>query len=417
MAKIKRCVDVSTWRLCMGCGACAWSCPNEAVVLENIADRGIRPFIDESKCEQCGACVAACPGVSLEHGGFDDSVLQDCKQGWGPVLKIYDGCAADNDIRYAASSGGAATALALFALDTEQVGQVLHIKADPEAPFDNLPVFSTTREDLMGTTGSRYAPASPCEAFGGITAFDGDSLFIGKPCDIAALRKAQRIDPELKRKVKAAVSIFCAGTPTLNGTLSVVNALGVKDASDVDSFSYRGNGWPGEMTAVCSDGERYTMPYIDAWGGILTKHGQLRCRLCPDPTGEFADVSCGDAWYRSTEGDAGRSLIVVRTRVGMELVKQAIDAGYLIAEEVDSDVLPRSQQSVYEKRCNLWGRLFALKMLRIPAPVYKGFSLRECWKELSLKDKIKAVAGTFKRIALRKWFVRERYAEEGECRG
>jgi NADP-reducing hydrogenase subunit HndC len=41
---------------CMGCGACARACPQQAIVGEHK-----RPHaIDQAKCVQCGACYAAC---------------------------------------------------------------------------------------------------------------------------------------------------------------------------------------------------------------------------------------------------------------------------------------------------------------------------------------------------------------------
>jgi coenzyme F420 hydrogenase subunit beta len=37
------------------------------------------------------------------------------------------------------------------------------------------------------------------------------------------------------------------------------------------------------------------MSYADSWGGILSRHVQFRCKICPDGTGGFADVVCADA--------------------------------------------------------------------------------------------------------------------------
>ena len=40
---------------------------------------------------------------------------------------------------------------------------VLHIAARPDVPWLNHTVLSTTRAELLAATGSRYAPASPCD--------------------------------------------------------------------------------------------------------------------------------------------------------------------------------------------------------------------------------------------------------------
>ena len=44
---------------CVGCGACADVCPNEAISVDDIA------VIDAGKCVDCGACVDECPSAAL----------------------------------------------------------------------------------------------------------------------------------------------------------------------------------------------------------------------------------------------------------------------------------------------------------------------------------------------------------------
>lgn len=390
----------------MGCGACKWACPNAAISLKNIVDTGIRPIIDENKCEQCSKCVEICPGIKLEHGHFPEDIDQALKQSWGPISALYEGYAGDEEIRFSGSSGGIATALALYAVEQAGYSGVLHIKADPDNPLQNIPTFSTCRDELEQTTGSRYAPASPCQAFEHIKQASGPCMFIGKPCDVAALRKAQKMDPKLDSNVGLAVSIFCAGTPSTAGTLAVLKAMGVEDESEVKSFNYRGNGWPGMAKAQLLHSDKtFELTYAETWGGILSKYGQLRCRLCPDPTGEFADISCGDPWHREvTPGEKGLSLVLVRTPQGMEYLLRAIETGFASLEDAGSEVLPKSQKSVLQRRRQLRGRLLIMKLFCIPVPGYKGFNLKNNWKQLTIKEKNKAILSTIKRILMRRWY-------------
>jgi len=44
---------------CVGCGACEDSCPNGAIVVDDIA------IIDDRKCNDCGTCVDECPNNAL----------------------------------------------------------------------------------------------------------------------------------------------------------------------------------------------------------------------------------------------------------------------------------------------------------------------------------------------------------------
>jgi coenzyme F420 hydrogenase subunit beta len=416
----------------MGCGACQWACPTHAISLYDIVDKGIRPIVNEALCKKCGKCVEVCPGITLEHLELPEGYIKELRSGWGPILLLQEGYAVDQEIRYKGSSGGAATAIALWALEKGGFSGVLHIKADFNNPIRNIPTFSRTRADLMEAVGSRYAPAAPCQAFDQIKQAGGPCVFIGKPCDCAALRKACQMDAKLAEKVGLIVSIFCAGTPTTAGTLAILKAMRIEDPGQLTSFRYRGHGWPGSATAKTKDqsllnsgqlqvdsdqasGEmqtgcrQYNMSYTKAWGDILSKHGQLRCRLCPDRTGEFADISLGDPWYRETQGDMGRSLVLVRNQTGERIWEALLSQDYIKTEPSIWCRLPESQKSIFQGRCELFGRLFILKLRKIPYPVLNGFNLKQNWKGLTLKRKVKTLIGTLRRTIQRSWTSPEHY--------
>ena len=60
--KMKNANEVAEWRLCVGCGACAYICPEENITLVNFTKEGIRPVYDPEKCRECGDCIKVCPG-------------------------------------------------------------------------------------------------------------------------------------------------------------------------------------------------------------------------------------------------------------------------------------------------------------------------------------------------------------------
>jgi coenzyme F420 hydrogenase subunit beta len=372
----------------------------------DIEDQGFRPVIDSSKCKECGDCVKVCPGIEISHKPFNAQTIAELRQAWGPVLELWEGYATDPEIRYKGSSGGVATALALFCLEKEQASGVLHIGANSETPLQNVPVFSNSREELLVCTGSRYSPAAPCEKLDWIENASSYCIFIGKPCDVAALRKSQAVNLKLNEKVGLAISIFCAGTPATKGTYKLLDALGVKP-EEAKELRYRGHGWPGTTTVKIKggNGQEYQMSYEESWGGILSNYAQFRCRLCPDSTGEFADISCGDPWYRRIEpGESGLSLILVRTEYGRKILQAARRAGYIKIEQVEPHTLPSSQLSLLKRRNNIFGRLLVMKSMGIPTPRFIGFSLLSNWMALSKMDKIRSLIGTMVRIVQRNWY-------------
>jgi len=219
------------------------------------------------------------------------------------------------------------------------------------------------------------------------------------------MRKWQALKYEGSDRVAVAVSIFCAGTPSTAGNLRILEKLGVQPGQ-VGELRYRGYGWPGHMQVKTRDpgSETRSMSYEQAWGDVLCKHTQFRCRLCPDSTGELADLSCGDPWYRTTDADdPGRSLVLVRTAAGRKILHEAIDAGYVRLERVDASTLPRSQQSLLQRRQHLWGRLLALRLLGARVPGFRGFSLLANWGSLPVMGKLRSVLGTIRRTRQRGW--------------
>ncbi|PPK75703.1 coenzyme F420 hydrogenase subunit beta [Methylobacter tundripaludum] len=401
--------DVVKWRLCLGCGACEYACPEKKIKLINFIDQGIRPVVlPTGDCSGCSDCVTVCPGVGVSHDPMmktAEGVINMLTEGWGPVLEIWEGHATDKVIRFDGSSGGLASALALYCIENEGMRGVVHVGNDSEEQYKNKSTFSRTRDDILATTGSRYSPASPCDLFQAIEDAEGACVFIGKPCDLEGLRKTQSIRPGLSKNIGVAIGIFCAGTPSTQGTVDLLAKYGISH-EDVEELRYRGRGWPGSFSVrLKSDAEWLELAtYEEAWD-FLQAYRPYRCHVCPDGTSEFADISCGDPWYRSIDADEpGKSLVLVRSEKGREIVKGAIKAGYIQLTPVEPEILERSQKELLRKRGAIWGRVTTMKTLGIPAPHFQGFSLLQNWLKLSGGQKIRSILGTAKRVITRNYF-------------
>jgi len=407
MPRIKNVADVANWRMCVGCGACAYACLERKIVLKDIEEDGIRPFLKDFDCVGCPDCLEVCPGIETSHVDIRsrNGLVQELMADWGPVLEVWEGYASDPRFRFEGSSGGAASALAAFCLEKGVAEGVLHIGASGTEPWRNQTFYSRSTGELLERTGSRYSPASPCDSLELLEKGKGSGVFIGKPCDVVGLRKSESLRPSLQGKVALAIGIFCAGTPSTRGTLDLIRKLGVAPEA-VEELRYRGRGWPGMATVRLKGREEVhnRLSYMEAWG-FIQKYRPYRCYLCPDGTGEFADLSCGDPWYREIrEGEAGYSLVLVRNEKGRRVLNEAMEAGYLSLKPVEPGVLVRSQENLLGKRQAIWGRLLALKALGIPTPRLEGFSLFENWRALPFADKIRSVAGTATRAIQRKYY-------------
>jgi coenzyme F420 hydrogenase subunit beta len=366
-------------------------------------DLGRRPFLLDVPAEETGDALACCPGAALEHD-IDLStqdLVNDLLDGWGPVLEVWEGYASDEEIRFGGSSGGAATAIALHCIESGNMDMAVHTGARADLPYLNTTVKSRTREELLAQTGSRYAPASPCDALKEVEEGTESCVFIGKPCDVAAVKKASSLRPHLNARIGCTIAFFCAGVPSTRGTLELMKKVGVEDPTTVQSVRYRGNGWPGMWTVTFKDGTQQSreLSYQESWG-FLQRFRQWRCYICPDHSGEFADIAVGDPWYREIEPEEpGSSLIVVRSERGRKILKAAVEAGHITLLGEDSSLLPRSQPNLLMTRGGLWMRLKVLRFLGAAVPRYSGFPMaRFWWSQLGLRAKVGSFTGTFKRV-------------------
>ncbi|MCX7013767.1 MAG: Coenzyme F420 hydrogenase/dehydrogenase, beta subunit C-terminal domain [Candidatus Sumerlaeota bacterium] len=403
--KLRSMRDVVEWRLCAGCGACFAACDRDAVRLVNGVDEGIRPVFDPV-CDSCSTCLGICPGVRVDAFaavGVDAPKEPEL----GPVLEIWEGYAADPEIRHQGSSGGVLSALAWFSLEHEKMEFALHSGKDPKCPWANRTFQSRTRAEVLARAGSRYAPASPCDGLDAIRKSAGPCVFIGKPCDAAAAIALRKQEAALDRNLGLVLTFFCAGTPSTQGTLAELEHLGVR-ASEVKSLRYRGQGWPGRFLACFgADGQERSSPYSECWGR-LAKFTPLRCRLCPHGLGQIADISCGDAWesYRSDREGEGLSLVLVRTERGREILHRALAGGALALRQVRADAVRAAQGNLLQRQRELFGRLAALRAAGIPTTTYVNFGLRASWAGISLSRKAKSILGTWRRAFVRQWWRR-----------
>lgn len=390
-------------RLCAGCGACAYLGQEYGVSMVDVPGVGRRPEgVAQLPLFVKDQILDACPGAGVQARGWDGHRPDADEVVVGPAEAIWEGWATDPRIRFEGSSGGVVTALADYALERLGMRLVVHTGVDPAQPWRNRTTVSHDRAGLIANASSRYTTSSPVEALRLIEAGEGPCVFIGKPCDVAAVARLRRSRPELDRNLGLVLSFFCAGTPTPESSRRLAAELGFTEPERITGLRYRGRGWPGDF--VVTDGERAeAVSYDESWGRLAARQRQLRCQLCPDGLGELADVTGGDAWHRRAEGTEGISLILARSARGREVVEGALRDGYLEATPSSyRDVV--AAQGLVRRRRLLASRLAALRALALPTPSFPGFRLRAASAQLAIGTRAKEFVGTVRRAFARGYF-------------
>lgn len=385
--------------LCLGCGACTQASDCSKLSMTLSLDGYLRPSLKSelTKVED-DQFARICPGLEVKHKAKNEYWTEL----WGPVVGSHVGWSKDSDVRHGASSGGGITATLCYLLDKGLVDAILHVGVSGSDPLLNEWVISATAEQAKTRSGSRYAPAAPLMGLSEILSRHARIAIVGKPCDIVAARNLAAEFPAIGDAIKYFISFMCAGVPSYKGTEAVLHKLGTS-RDEVDSFRYRGNGWPGYATAVDKEGRSFQMTYQESWGRILNKHLQLRCKICVDGTGEFADITFADAWHGGDEGyplfeeQAGRSLILTRTSNGRDLLEGAARSGYLDSELLDLNEVIKMQPYQAIRKKLLLSRIVAMSLFGLRPPRYDIRNMFKLSLTAGLKSNVISFLGMAKR--------------------
>ncbi len=351
--------------LCIGCGLCESLAGPGRVRIVMTPEGRERPAVQAPLDDAALTLInAVCPGLKVE--GPDPAASVDGTRWdaiWGPALRIAKGHAADPAIRFQGSAGGGLSALALHLLESGKVEFILHVAASRQKPMRSERHLSFDRAQVMEAAGSRYGPAAPLVDFAQLLERGRRFAFIGKPCDVAAVRNLAKHDPRVDRLAQYVLAFVCGGASEFAKTLDLVQSFGLEE-EDVSLLRYRGMGNPGPTRLETRDGRAFEVTYNDLWEDEGKWLLQFRCKICADAIGELADIAVSDVWPGGGPSgeDAGFNGFIARTPRGLALLDGAERAGAVVLlEELGFRDLDCVQPHQVRKKQALAARLAAMR--------------------------------------------------------
>ena len=396
--------------LCIGCGLCQSVAGKNRVRVTRTSNGYLTPVVEgELDHATVDRIYAVCPGTRVE--GLPARLVETDTHHdnvWGPWRRIVRAWAADPEVRFEGSTGGALTALAAYLLASKRVDFILHVKTSTSEPSFGEATLSFTEANVFEAAGSRYGPAAPLLDIGEVLDRNQPFAFIAKPCDIGALRNYAQQDERVDRLVRYWLTIVCGGYGTPRGTDAFFRRSGI-DPEAVTGLRYRGRGCPGPTRVETADSVQ-EFHYIDYWGADETTWTlPFRCKICPDGIGEAADIAAADTWVGGSPNrvdsgdDPGTNALIARTRAGEELIAAAAADGALTLEY---DIVPHTV-SVYQphqvnKKYAAWARHQGLMDAGRMAPQTERLRIEELARELPEETNRFQRDGTRKRVEIGK---------------
>ena len=348
---VERMNTISEQGLCSGCGICqSIAGPDKIKVVKSLNGYERPVIVGDLDDAIVDRIFDICPGTRIEGLPENEIVPQTMIDNvWGPWLRIVRAWAGNPKTRFEGSTGGVLTALAQFLLTDQRVDFILHVKASTKEPIFGERHLSFSEADVLEAGGSRYGPTAPLIDIDEILARGQPFAFIGKPCDIAALRNLAYYDVRVNELVKYWLTPVCGGFMNPSSIDNFLSHAGVKRENLV-SLSYRGKGCPGPMQVETLD-EVKELHYLDFWGeDESTWNIPFRCKICPDGIGEAADIAAADTWIggsptrEGSKTDLGTNAVLLRTAAGVELFEAAAKTG---AIKIEYDITP-DDMNIYQ---------------------------------------------------------------------
>ena len=306
-------IDAVPKSMCSGCGLCSVVCPQQCIEMQEDNQGYIYPRIDEKKCVHCGICFKECIAIN--------NVQPEKRE-----EKAYACWSLNDTVRNESSSGGVFTALSEAMI--QKGGSVYGARY--VAPLQVSHCAVNSLNDLGFIRGSKYQPSNAYSVFPEIKEAirnGEDVLFVGTPCQVAALKRYAGDSNHL-----VCADLACHGVPSMRVLRDKCNEFGRGKVAWIDYRNKR-TGWRDyscvyydelnhEIANEVASESDFMRGYL---ANLFIRESCEDCIFASIP--RVGDISLADCWEKSLDGsdtdNKGISAVLLNSDKGAALFKEA----------------------------------------------------------------------------------------------
>lgn len=306
-------IDILEKKECTGCALCADVCPQGSISMVADAITGFKyPVINQDSCVGCNICEKKCPSLSLVPRNKN----------------IKKAVAANNkniETRFESTSGGVFSLLANYFYQNNGVvvGAVWANK------YEVVELASEDKNDLPKLKLSKYTQSDSQGIYSIVREYlkkDTNVLFVGLPCQIAAIRSLCPTEENL-----VTVDLVCKGVPAPMIWRKYIDSIEHNTGKTIESHRSKDKEYGWKRLGVRIDFSDSTVDYHsgveDSFIRLYSNNLTMRdsCYQCKyRGLSRLGDLTLGDCWgidklSPDLDDNCGSSMIFINTEKGQLL--------------------------------------------------------------------------------------------------
>lgn len=251
------------------------------------------------------------------------------------VDRLFIGFSNDDNTRYQSTSGGIGSSIVKYLFLTNRIKSALSFSFSKEKlMYQPKLVYNISDYEISGSIYHEIDLFSFIKS--NIKLIRGPFLCFALPCQVKGIRHllmAHNIQSYI-------IELTCSSQQSYEATKFLFKSINLK-TSNIDSFRYRGDGWPSGISILSKNGEKYLIPNN---GSIWTKifHSQLfimkRCFFCNPNIQSVSDITLADPWRicNAHQEKKGQTLCYVHTESMLDILSKMVENNHISIERIDS---------------------------------------------------------------------------------